>query len=133
MRPARRLTRKRKRGWLRNKVHEVSIAQSLLKIAVENCEHNGYKRIEAIKVKVGRASGVMADALLFAFDAVKIGTIADKAILNIEEVPVSGFCEGCKKNFTVDEAFVVNCPICGNFSLRIDTGRELHIEEMDVF
>jgi hydrogenase nickel incorporation protein HypA/HybF len=127
------LTLKRKRGWLRNKMHEVSIAQSLLKIAVENCEQKGYKRIEAIKVKVGRASGVMADALLFAFDAVKIGTIADKAILNIEEVSVSGFCESCKKKFTVDEAFVINCPLCGNISLRIETGHELYIEEMDVF
>jgi hydrogenase nickel incorporation protein HypA/HybF len=114
-------------------MHEVSIAQSLLKIAVENCKHNGYKRIEAIKVKVGRASGVMPDALLFAFDAVKIGTIAEKAILNIQEVPVSAFCESCKKNFTVDEAFVIDCPMCGNISLRIETGRELYIEEMDVF
>ena len=131
--PARKLTRKRKRGWLRNKMHEVSIAQSLLKIAVENCEKNGYKRIEAIKVKVGRASGIMPDALLFAFDAVKIGSIADKASLNIEEIPVSGFCERCNKNFTVDEAFVINCPICGNISIRMETGRELHIEEMDVF
>ncbi|HKZ57596.1 MAG TPA: hydrogenase maturation nickel metallochaperone HypA [Thermodesulfovibrionales bacterium] len=131
--PARKLTRKRKRGWLRNKMHEVSIAQSLLKIAVENCEKNGYKRIEAIKVKVGRASGIMPDALLFAFDAVKIGSIADKASLNIEDIPVSGFCESCNKNFTVDEAFVINCPICGNISIRMETGRELHIEEMDVF
>lgn len=114
-------------------MHEVSIAQSLLEIAVENCKNTGSKRIEAIKVKVGRASGIMPDALLFAFDAVKIGTIADKAILNIEEVPVSGFCESCKKNFTVDEAFVVSCPLCGNIALRIDTGHELHIEEMDVF
>jgi hydrogenase nickel incorporation protein HypA/HybF len=114
-------------------MHEVSIAQSLLKIAVENCKNNGYKRIEEIKVKVGRASGVMPDALLFSFDAIKIGTIAEKAILNIAEVPVSAFCESCKKNFTVDEAFVIVCPMCGNISLRIETGRELYIEEMEVF
>ncbi|MGB9714909.1 MAG: hydrogenase maturation nickel metallochaperone HypA [Thermodesulfovibrionales bacterium] len=114
-------------------MHELSIAQSLLDIAVKNCKENGYKRIEAIKVKIGRASGIMPDALLFAFDAVKIGTIAEKASLNIEEVPVSGYCENCKKSFTVDEAFIISCPKCGNISLRIDTGRELHIEEMDVF
>lgn len=114
-------------------MHELSIAQSLLDIAVKNCKENGYKRIEAIKVKIGRASGIMPDALLFAFDAVKIGTIAEKASLNIEEVPISGYCESCKKNFTVDEAFIISCPKCGNISLRIDTGRELHIEEMDVF
>jgi hydrogenase nickel insertion protein HypA len=74
-------------------MHEVSIAQSLLKIAVDNCKKEGYKGIEIIKVKIGRASGIMPDALSFAFDAVKIGTIAEKAALNIEEIPVSGFCE----------------------------------------
>ncbi len=113
-------------------MHELSIAQSLLDLAVKNCKKNGYKKIKTIKVKIGRASGIMPDALLFAFDAVKIGTIADKASLNIEEVPVSGYCESCKKNFTVDEAFVISCPMCGSFSLKIETGRELHIQEMDV-
>ncbi|MGQ9570505.1 MAG: hydrogenase maturation nickel metallochaperone HypA/HybF [Thermodesulfovibrionales bacterium] len=113
-------------------MHELSIAQSLLDIAVKNCKNNGYKRKETKQVNIGRAAGILPDALLFAFDAVKIGTIADKAILNIEEVPVSGYCENCKKNFTVDEAFIISCPECGNFSLRIETGRELHINEMDV-
>jgi hydrogenase nickel incorporation protein HypA/HybF len=114
-------------------MHELSIAQSLLDIAVKSCRQNGYKRIESIKVKIGRASGIMPDALLFAFDAVKIGTIAEKASLNIEEVPVSGYCESCKKNFSVDDAFVISCPLCGNISIKIESGRELHIEEMDVF
>jgi hydrogenase nickel incorporation protein HypA/HybF len=114
-------------------MHEVSIAQSLLKIAVDNCEKEGYKGIEEIKVKIGRASGIMPDALLFAFDAVKIGTIAEKAILIIDEIPVSGFCEGCSSNFTVEEAFVFSCPKCGNLSIRVETGHELHIYEMEVF
>jgi hydrogenase nickel incorporation protein HypA/HybF len=114
-------------------MHEVSIAQSLLKIAVDNCKKEGYKGIEGIKVKIGRASGIMPDALLFAFDAVKIGTIAEKAKLIIDEIPVSGFCEICNSNFTVEEAFVISCPTCGNISIRVETGHELHIYEMDVF
>jgi hydrogenase nickel incorporation protein HypA/HybF len=127
------LTTKRKRGCLRNRMHEVSIATSLLKIAVDNCKKEGYKSIELIKVKIGRASGIMPDALSFAFDAVKIGTIAEKATLTIDKIPVSGFCEGCKNSFTVDEAFVISCPQCGHISIRVETGHELHIYEMDVF
>jgi hydrogenase nickel incorporation protein HypA/HybF len=114
-------------------MHEVSIAQSLLKIAVDNCKKKGYKRIETIKVKIGRASGIMPDALSFAFEAVKIGTIAEKANLTIDEIPVSGFCESCKSSFTVEESYVLSCPLCGNVLIRIDTGNELHIYEMDVF
>ena len=113
-------------------MHEVSIATSLLKIAVDNCKKEGYKSIELIKVKIGRASGIMPDALSFAFDAVKIGTIAEKATLSIDKIPVSGFCESCKNSFTVDEAFVLTCPLCGAVSIRIETGHELHVYEMDV-
>jgi len=127
------LTRRRKRGCPRNRMHEVSIAQSLLKIAVDNCEKEGYKGIESINVKIGKASGIMPDALLFAFDAVKIGSIAEKATLTIDEIPVSGFCENCKSSFSVEEAFVFSCPHCGSVSIKVETGHELHIDEMDVF
>ena len=114
-------------------MHEVAIAESLLNIAVENCQKQGYKGIELIRVKIGKASGVMPDALLFAFDAMKEGTIAEKALLTIDEIPVSGFCRNCKSDFSVDEAYIISCPQCGSFDLRVDAGRELNIDEMEVF
>ncbi len=114
-------------------MHEVSIALSLLDIAKRYCEEEGYKGIESIGVKIGKASGVMSEALLFAFDAVKIGTIAEKAYLIIDEIPVSGFCNTCNNNFTVEETYVLCCPRCGGTSFRLETGRELDLSEMEVF
>ena len=115
-------------------MHEVSIAQGLLEIAIENCKKQGYKGIESIKVKIGKASGVMPDSLMFAFEALKTGTMADKAILTIDEIPISGHCNSCDSDFTVNDAsYVTECPKCGQMSLRIDTGRELNIDEMEVF
>lgn len=114
-------------------MHEVSIAQGLLDIAIDNCKKQGFNGIESIKVKIGKASGVMPDSLLFAFESMKIGTIAGKAALTIDEIPVSGYCNGCNSEFSVDDAYVPACPKCGHLSLRIDTGRELNIDEMDVF
>ncbi len=114
-------------------MHEVSIAQGLLDIAIDNCKKGGYKGIERITVKIGKASGVMPDSLMFAFEAIKVGTIADKAVLVIEEIPVSGVCDGCKTHFTVNEAYVTECPNCGHLSFKLETGRELNIDEMEVF
>jgi hydrogenase nickel incorporation protein HypA/HybF len=114
-------------------MHEVSVALSLLDIAKSYCEREGYKGIESIGVKIGKASGVMSEALIFAFDAVKIGTIAEKAHLIIDEVPVTGFCNNCNTRFSVEESFVLCCPRCGGSSLRLETGRELDIAEMEVF
>lgn len=114
-------------------MHEVSIALSLLKIAEEYCKKEGYRGIESIIVKIGKASGVMPEALVFAFDSVKINTLAENARLIIDEIPVSGFCNNCKNKFSVNEAFVLCCPRCGDTSIRIETGRELDIHEMEVF
>jgi hydrogenase nickel incorporation protein HypA/HybF len=114
-------------------MHEVSIAQGLLDIAINSCTSQGYSGIESIRVKVGKASGIVPDSLLFAFEAMKVGTAAEKASLTIEEIPVSGACRDCNKEFTVDEAYVTCCPHCGSSSIRVDTGRELNVDEMEVF
>ena len=115
-------------------MHEVGIAQDLLKIAVNSCQKQGYSGIEFITVKIGKASGVMPDALLFAFDTMKEGTIAEKARLEINEIPVSGFCNNCRTEFTSTESFIVTtCPRCESLDIRIDTGKELNIHEMEVF
>jgi hydrogenase nickel incorporation protein HypA/HybF len=114
-------------------MHEVNIVQGMLDIVIKNCKKEGYQGIESIKVKIGKASGVMPEAFLFAFESMKTGTIAEKAVLTIVEIPVSAYCNGCGSNFSVDDAYVIECPKCGHLSLRIETGRELNIDEMEVF
>jgi hydrogenase nickel incorporation protein HypA/HybF len=114
-------------------MHELSIAESLLEVALDNCSNQGFNSVGSIKVLIGKASGVMRDALLFGFNAVKEGTAADQAILEIEEVPVSGHCNICEKDFTTEDVYVLNCPHCEGVSFTIKTGRELMITEMEVF
>jgi hydrogenase nickel incorporation protein HypA/HybF len=113
-------------------MHEASIALSLLEIAAGECNKNGYGRIDSINVKVGRASGIMPEALLFAFDAIKEDSIAQGAVLHIEEVPVSGRCGDCGKEFTVEEEYVLRCPVCGGSSFAVTAGREMDIIDMEV-
>ncbi len=113
-------------------MHEVSIAQGMLDIALNYCEKNGHERIKSITVKIGKAAGVVPDSLQFAFEALKSETIAGEAVLIIDEVPVSGSCAGCGRRFSVDEAYLIQCPFCGSMSINVETGRELNIVEMDV-
>lgn len=113
-------------------MHEVSVADSLLKIAIDECGRSGYARINNVRVSIGRASGVMPEALLFAFDALKADTIARGATLTIEEVPVAGHCSECNSYFTTDDSFVLCCPLCGSSSYSIHAGRELDIKDMEV-
>jgi hydrogenase nickel incorporation protein HypA/HybF len=113
-------------------MHEASIALSLLETVSGHCAKSGYAKIDSVNVKIGRASGIMPDALIFAFDALKAGSPAGEAVLNIEEIPVSGHCDGCSSVFSVEEDYVLSCPLCGGSQFRITSGRELDIIDMEV-
>lgn len=113
-------------------MHEVAIAESLCNVAVENCTRSGYAKITSIQVVIGKASGVMPEALVFAFDAVKLDTIAADAKLEITEVPLRGTCGDCGRTFETEERYVFACPHCGGIRYTLEGGRELSISEMEV-
>jgi hydrogenase nickel incorporation protein HypA/HybF len=48
-------------------MHELSIAVSIVEVASEEAERLRAKRVEAVHLKVGTLSGVVKDALLFAW------------------------------------------------------------------
>lgn len=113
-------------------MHEASIALSIIKKAEEHCLGAGYGKITAVKIKIGRASGVMPGALCFAFEALKPSTLAEGALLEIDEIPVAGLCRACGDDFTSGEAYVFFCPSCESPEIEIRSGREMDITELEV-
>ncbi len=114
-------------------MHESALALSILDIIVTKCSEAGGRRIDSVRVRIGKAAGVLPDALLFAFDAVKAATLAEKAELVIEPVPVGGVCNTCRKQFSVNDAqYVFECPLCGSKSFDITSGREMEIVDMEI-
>lgn len=114
-------------------MHESSIAYSILEIVDEQCREQGCASVEAVTVRLGKATGVMPESLLFAFDALKENTVAKSATLTFEIVPVGGTCRSCNKDFDVpDTQFIFECPLCGSKSFEISRGREMEIAEMEM-
>lgn len=113
-------------------MHEVSVVQALLDRVVEECLNNGYKSVRSVKVDIGRASGVVSDALFFAFDALKSDTIAKDASLTINEIDISGRCNDCNREFSSEETFVYECPFCSSWRFTIIKGKELNLIEIEV-
>ena len=113
-------------------MHEASIAISLLETVSDLCQKEGYNSIESVRLKVGRAAGILPDALLFAFDVVKAGTIASQAELLIEYVSLGGFCCDCGSQFDSEERYIYTCPICKSRSIKITRGDEMQIIDMEV-
>ena len=100
--------------------------QSALEIAFEWAERQGADRIHRLGLRVGALSGVVPDALEFAFEALKPDTPAATALLEVEYVPLRAYCPTCEREFTAD-AFWGVCPICDRMDTEIRQGRELEI------
>ena len=113
-------------------MHEASIAISLLETITDLCQQEGYSSIESVRLKVGRAAGILPDALLFAFDVVKAGTSAGQAELIIEHVLLGGFCRECGIEFESEERYVYSCPACKSSAIKITRGDEMQIIDMEV-
>src|SRR6266542_1101813 len=113
-------------------MHEASVALGILDIITDKCGAEGYTVIESVRLKIGRAAGIMPEALVFTFDVAKNETPAKDAQLLIDIVPLGGFCKDCKSDFEVEETYVLNCPLCGSSSFKIEKGYEMEIVEIDV-
>lgn len=113
-------------------MHEASIAISVLNAVTDKCREAGYNTISSIKLEIGRASGVLPEALAFAFAVAKAGTIACDAELLIDVIPIGGFCNECQKDFELNAMYVLECPLCRGASFNIIKGHEMDIIEMDV-
>lgn len=112
-------------------MHELSIALSVLEIVRTAAAGAGLARVDAVRLRVGKATGVLPDALRFAFDCSKAGTPAAGAALVIEEVPIGGHCGDCGRDFTSPEPYVLACPLCGGGAFRITAGDELAVLDLE--
>ena len=99
-----------------------------MRMAVEAA---GARRVRKLSLRIGALSGVVPDALRFAFDVVTRGTPAAGASLEIESVPAVCWCAGCGKEFESGD-LIAECPRCHNISGELRRGRELEIAAVEL-
>jgi len=112
-------------------MHEVSIVTNALEIALEQMHRQGASRIHSVTLRIGELSGVVPEALTFAFKAVTAGTPAETARLVVEAVPVRCYCSRCGGEFHPAD-MIFRCPSCGQISGDIRCGRELELTSLEV-
>ncbi len=114
-----------------NIMHEVSIMTEAVRMAVEAAQAAGARRITELRMRIGMLSGVVPEALQFAFEAVAAGSLAENATLTIEQTPARFWCEACKSEFVAVKYFA-ECPQCNTASHALRAGRELELSAMEI-
>lgn len=110
-------------------MHELSIAQSLLDLVGRHVPEAERGLVRSVRVKVGRMAGVVSDSLTFCFEAIASPGGYPNARLDIENIPVTALCRGCRHPFEIDEP-VFACPACGSTRLEVTGGDELWLGEI---
>ncbi|MDX2033363.1 MAG: hydrogenase maturation nickel metallochaperone HypA [Blastocatellia bacterium] len=112
-------------------MHEAAIVQGLLDIAIGEAIKHGSPRINRIKIRLGAFRGVVREALEFSFAAMRHGTLAQHAVLEIETIPLRVQCADCGEIELSPRDFSLLCPQCDE-PVAILAGREMQIEYVDL-
>jgi hydrogenase nickel incorporation protein HypA/HybF len=112
-------------------MHEVSLLESTLELALSYAEQQNATQIHHFTLRVGQLSGVIPEALQFAFDIVVQGTIAETATLSIETIPAICYCSSCQQDFQPTD-WIYECPTCHQLSAELLQGRDLELVSLEV-
>lgn len=112
-------------------MHEASIMQSALKSATAELQKAGAQQIVRLTLRVGVLSGVVPEALEFAFEALKAGTPAAAATLKIELEPAVFRCLDCAV-MTKRTEMTFTCPECDGCLIVDHGGNHLELTQLEL-
>ncbi len=124
-------------------MHELSMAQSLLDIALRHGDQAHARSIVALHVRVGAASGIDPESLAFSFGIASRGTPAEGANLHVEIIPLRARCRSCGAERELagsprraEEWYirmqVLGACVCGDQSYELAGGAGCFLESIDV-
>jgi hydrogenase nickel incorporation protein HypA/HybF len=109
----------------------MSIAQSLVDILQEEMVRNNANSLKSVKLRIGKLSAIVPEALSFCFEIIVSGTDMEGADLIMEMIPLRGVCLDCEQPFEIED-FAFSCPHCSSPNIKTISGEDLSIVEMEV-
>lgn len=112
-------------------MHELSVAQHLVEVVTEALG-DAPPHVVAVQVSVGPLSGVVPQALRFAWEPATSGTLLHGSSLDVEEVRATVYCTRCGTERELQDVTCVRCPVCSTPTPRVIRGRELEVTSVTV-
>lgn len=112
-------------------MHEMSLAESVREIVEETARANGARRVGMVRLEIGRLAMVESEAMRFAFDVVKRGSLADDALLEIVETDGSAWCMQCSQPVPIAQRGDA-CPNCDSHQLQVTGGEQFRVLDIQI-
>jgi hydrogenase nickel incorporation protein HypA/HybF len=111
-------------------LHELGVAHEILEVALSEADRNAARKVTSIRLRVGVLRAIEPENLSFLFEHLSRGTVAEGALLEIEEEPVRVECAACGTSEA--RSFTFECPRCKGSCVSVTGGDSLSILSLDV-
>lgn len=112
-------------------MHEMSLAEGVLGVVQDAVQAHQPCTVRTVRLQIGALAAIECEALRFAFDIVKRGSVADGAQLDIVQVPGTAWCMQCSRSVPIEERGAP-CPNCGGWQLQVTAGDEMRVQELEL-
>jgi hydrogenase nickel incorporation protein HypA/HybF len=111
-------------------MHELPVVIDLVRIAGEEAERFGFKKVSRINLVIGELASIIDESVQMYFEVIAENTCCEGARLSFQHCPAILKCSRCGNQFEHDKNF--ECPVCGGESVLIKgTGREFYVKSIE--
>jgi hydrogenase nickel incorporation protein HypA/HybF len=112
-------------------MHELSVTQGLLEIALRHAEEAGAQRILQLDIVIGELSTFVSDSVQFYWDMISQDTIAEGSLLRFQRVPGQLRCLACEHTFSLAGSDYI-CSQCGETQVLVVGGDDFRLESIEI-
>ena len=112
-------------------MHEMSLAEGVIGVVEEAARAHAPCSVRTVRLEIGALAAVECEALRFAFEVVRRGSVAEQAELDIVRGPGAAWCMQCSRSVAI-EARGEPCPDCGSWQLQVTDGEQMRVRELEL-
>jgi len=112
-------------------MHEFAVCQDMLTQIESIAAEEQAAAVDMVTVRIGPLSGIEAHLLKQAFPLAAAGTVAEKAELVIEALPIRVKCQICNAE-TEAKANRLICGECGDYHTQLLSGDEMLLASVEL-
>ena len=113
-------------------MHELSITQNILEIALRYGHQAEAKKITDLYLVIGQLSSVIDESVQFYWDMIAKDSIAEGARLHFKRIPALLECQECKNSYTLNGKQLAGCPYCESIKVKVVEGKEFQLESIEI-
>ena len=113
-------------------MHELSITQNILEIALRHGKQAQASKITALHLVIGQLASVVDDSVQFYWDMIAEGTLAEGAALDFKRIPARLECLECGQIYHLENNQLDGCPACESLNVKVVAGKEFRLESIEI-